>query len=118
MDGPKGQDFEMEELEAVLKRMKGNKAPGPDGLTPEIVKIAVETNKEKVLDMYNKCLEEGVFPDEWKVARLVLIPKGKAVSLDDSTVRKYRPICLLDVLGKILEGLILGRLKQELEADR
>lgn len=46
----------------------------------------------------------------------MLIRKGKAGNLEDNTVRKYRPICLLDVLGKILEGLILGRLQQELEA--
>lgn len=44
----------MEEFKAILKRIKKNKAPAPDGLTSEITKIAVEINKEKMLNIFNK----------------------------------------------------------------
>lgn len=50
----------------------------------------------------NICLSEGVFPEKWKRANLVLIPKEGKVS--DSILPKVRPICLLDETGKTLES--------------
>jgi len=42
---------------------------------------------------------EGIYPETWKKARLVLIRKGDK-PLDDPS--SYRPLCLLDCLAKIL----------------
>ncbi|KAL7299675.1 hypothetical protein TKK_0007433 [Trichogramma kaykai] len=54
------------------------------------------------------CLETGVFPCSWKRERLVLLPKpGKPPDEPSS----YRPLCVLDTAGKILERIICGRLE-------
>lgn len=43
-----------------------------------------------------------------------MIPKGRRLDgLEDSAA--YRPVCLLDTLGKLYEQLIKGQLEDELE---
>lgn len=59
----------------------------------------------------NGALSADTFPTAWKLARLVLIPKGVKPPDEPSL---YRPICLLDVLGKLLEHLLRGRLRTEI----
>jgi len=58
--------------------------------------------------MYSRCLAEGVFPKQWKRAKLVLLRKGDK-PLDDPS--SYRPLCLLDCLGKLFEKIIDNRLR-------
>ena len=62
--------------------------------------------------MYNTCLSEGVFPDQWKKRRLVLIPKGGKPAGDPST---YRPLCMLDTAGKVQKRIIGNRLEAAIE---
>ncbi|CAB0040907.1 unnamed protein product [Trichogramma brassicae] len=55
-----------------------------------------------------RCLETGVFPSSCKRQRLVLLPKpGKPPDEPSS----YRPLCMLDTAGKILERIICDRLE-------
>lgn len=54
-----------------------------------------------------RCIDQGIFPDVWKRQKLVLLPKAGKPPGDPSA---YRPICLLDTTGKLLERLILNRL--------
>lgn len=105
--------FTIQELEDATKKLREKKAPGPDGITAEAIKAIVKESGGECLAVFNKVLTAGVFPDIWKVARLVLIEKGKKPNQQG---RAYRPICLLDCLGKLLEQLLLGRLKKEIDA--
>lgn len=108
------EEFTMDELISVLIRTKKKKAPGPDGITPEILKIAIEAMPQYVLDAFNKILKAGIFPDEWKVAKVVLLLKPGKSTLEPSS---YRPLCLLDTYGKFLESMIVNRLNKELGVD-
>lgn len=101
---------EAEILEAA-KRIKTGKAPGPDGLPPEVIKTLIKENVEFFTEFYNSWLNKNEFPKEWKSAKLILIEKPKKNDGDQTT---YRPICLLDVLGKVYEALILERLNNEI----
>ncbi|KAE9545560.1 hypothetical protein AGLY_001103, partial [Aphis glycines] len=91
-----------EELATAVSSLKRNKAPGLDGVTNEMVKLVARKFPDMLLTAYNKCLFEGKFPIKWKTARLVLIRKGDKPLNEPSS---YRPICLLDCLGK---GSVLG----------
>ncbi|GJQ74571.1 hypothetical protein Trydic_g21432 [Trypoxylus dichotomus] len=88
------------------------RAPGPDNITNEILKLVYQHSPHLLLDMYNECLAAGVFPTRWKVARLVLITKKQGDPDDPST---YRPLCMLDTAGKVLERLIRTRLQAVME---
>lgn len=104
--------FTLEELIAAAKKFKVKKASGPDGITPEVVEAVVQDHPEKCLSAMNSVLQSGIFPKEWKIARLVRLEKEKKA---DQGHQGYRPISLLNVLGKLLEQLLLSRLKAEIE---
>lgn len=105
-------EFTLEQLRTASAKLKSNKAPGPGFIPPEIIKRAVEEKAEYILSVYNNLAEVALFPTEWKQAKLVLLQKGNG-PLDNPA--SFRPICLLDVEGKLFEQLILVKLNQELE---
>ncbi len=101
-------EFTEEELVRAVTSLKTGKAPGPDGIPAEIVRRAVVSRPKIFLDLFNECLRCGTFCDEWKTARLVLIPKNKGGDPDSPS--SYRPLSLLDTMGKVFELLIKPRL--------
>lgn len=101
--------FTESELKAAAQTFKNQKAPGPDGIPAEVLKIIVNERPQIMLEMYNECLREGIFPQVWKIQQLVLIGKGKG---DPESASSYRPLCMLDTAGKLLEKLIKPRLIQ------
>lgn len=101
-----------EELLGACNKLKTGKAPGPDRITPETIKLAVTNFPEYFLQVFNKLMRKNEFPRKWKAAKLVLIEKPKKQELEET---KYRPICLLDVTGKLFEIIIKNRLLTEIE---
>uniref|UniRef100_A0ABD2W7C9 Reverse transcriptase domain-containing protein n=1 Tax=Trichogramma kaykai TaxID=54128 RepID=A0ABD2W7C9_9HYME len=88
--------------------MKEHTAPGPDGIPNAALRIAVAARPDIFLRVYTACIRSGVFPRCWKRQRLVLLPKpGKPP--DEPT--SFRPICMLDAMGKMLERIICDRLQ-------
>jgi len=100
------------ELKTAARGLKTKIAPGPDGITNEVIKTIVALNPGALTKVYNTCLASGVFPKTWKNARLVLIRKGDK-PLDQPS--SYRPLCLLDCLGKLLEKVLDNRLRSFLD---
>lgn len=101
-----------EELLNIAKRLSLNKAPGPDGIPNEVLKVLITNYPGKFRRTFQQCLDDCHFPDIWKKAKLVLLPKpGKAPG--DPT--GHRPLCLLDTLGKVLESIITNRLVEYTE---
>ncbi|KAJ8975986.1 hypothetical protein NQ317_016232 [Molorchus minor] len=104
--------FTEEELEQAVASLQGGKAPGPDGVPAEALKAIVRSHPDMLLHLYNSCLTEGVFPRIWKVQRLVLINKGKG---DPASPSAYRPLCMLDTPGKLLERLLKPRIAEAVQ---
>jgi len=98
------------ELLGAVSRIQPATAPGPDGITPEHARAAIIEHKQLFRDLYSTCLRLGYFPEEWKLSGLVLIDKPSA-----DNPKKYRPICLLDMFGKVFESIINKRLKEEIK---
>lgn len=91
----------------ITKRTARNVAPGPDGIKSSVLRKFPWSFKRILAACYTKCLQTGIFPEEWKTACLVLLPKGP---INPGAPIKARPICLLDELGKILERVIADRI--------
>jgi len=98
----------MEEIETALKRIKDKKAPGLDGLNPEIVKRLWHVDKEVIPIVFNNCVRESIFPEAWKQGKLR--PILKDIQKDPVSLGSYRPIALLSVVGKLLERVIANRI--------
>ncbi|XP_063833265.1 uncharacterized protein LOC135082400 [Ostrinia nubilalis] len=100
------------ELQTAVGSFNPKKAPGADGFTADICRRAIYQDLDAFLALANKCLEIGHFPDIWKEATVVVLRKpGKE---DYTNPKAYRPIGLLPVLGKILEKMVVARMKWHL----
>lgn len=94
-------------------RGSGNPAPGPDGITIGIWRSVSPLFLERLVDIFSACFRDEVFPRKWKRAKLVLIPKD--VATRPNALPKVRPICLLDDIGKVLERILVSRIKSIME---
>ena len=104
--------FTENELALAGNRMKVGKAPGPDNIPSDVVKLAIKAAPKLVLEVMNELLRKQYFPERWKTARVCLIWKwGKPLE----EVTSFRPICLLDTMGKLLEFMLRERLEKEIE---
>lgn len=105
-----------EVLNAIWKKKYSNTAPGLDGIRSLVWRKAPRGLRVKLAECFTLCLENGVFPRQWKQAGLVLIPKAGG----NFTTRpiKARPICLLSVTGKVFERVITERLLTWMEENR
>lgn len=105
--------FTRQELAQAMEKVKAGKAPGPDGISGEMVKVMFKAIPEEMLNIFNLCLAEGCFPAEWKEADLILLPKPRKPGEYRTT---YRPICLISEVGKALERLVGGRIRDATDA--
>lgn len=103
-----GARFTIEELREAASRIPSGKSPGPDGIRNEVLSAVAKWNPAPLLKIFNMCLEEMTFPARWKVARIVLLHKGPDKSVTDPA--SFRPISLLDGMGKLFERLVLNRM--------
>ena len=70
-----GEPFIPQGLKAAASRLSPGKCPGLAGIPNEVVRLIAKQNPQMLMSVFNKCLEEGIFPDRWKRQKLVLIPK-------------------------------------------
>lgn len=67
-----------EELQVAVKRgLKGNTTPGPDSIPKRVWALASGIIAEQLRQLLTNCLKLGIFPPEWKRARLVLLHKER-----------------------------------------
>uniref|UniRef100_A0ABD2WSB4 Endonuclease/exonuclease/phosphatase domain-containing protein n=1 Tax=Trichogramma kaykai TaxID=54128 RepID=A0ABD2WSB4_9HYME len=102
----------VEELRWAYRRVRIGAAPGPDGIPNTALKAAVEACFDSFRRVFTACLREGCFPAHWKRQRLVLMLKPGKPAAEPSS---YRPLCMLDTVGKILERIMVGRLEAHTE---
>ncbi|CAH2091130.1 unnamed protein product [Euphydryas editha] len=105
------------ELDAAIIRLRSKRvAPGPDGV-PGRVWVNVLSHEilaTKLANLFTDCLTRSHFPEAWKVGHLVLLHKeGRPVDSPSA----YRPIVLLDEVGKLFERVIASRLINHLNVD-
>jgi hypothetical protein len=87
-----------------IKSLPSRKSPGPDGIRNEQLKQLPVGAGTFLALIFSACIRLGYFPAVWKKAKIICLPKpGKA----PSKVENYRPISLLDTMGKLMERLIL-----------
>ena len=83
---------------AKLKKMKDNKSPGVDGISPKMLKeIAEEISVPLAMD--------GIVPLEWKIANVVGLPISSKWETYVNP-ENYRPVSLTSVICKLFESLL------------
>ena len=103
----------LQELDAALARMTSGKAPGSDGIPPDLLKQCKKELLPLLHDLLIKCWRKGSVPQDMKDSNIVTLYKNKGARND---CNNYRGISLLSVVGKLIARVILARL--QLLADR
>ena len=100
--------FSEEELKSSISAMKNGKASGPEGILVEMIKSTMLKILSSLLLLYKEKLSSGKFPHEW--ARNIICPIFKSGSLLDPG--NFKGISLIDILNKILIGMLTNRLSK------
>ena len=69
-----------EEVLEMLCTLGTSKATEPDGISATMLKATTESITKGITALFNKSIESGEVPKDWKVSAVVPIPKG-----DDSS---------------------------------
>ncbi|OQU88913.1 hypothetical protein SORBI_3002G120601, partial [Sorghum bicolor] len=98
--------FSVSEIEAALKDMDSNSAPGPDGLPAGFYKKMWPHIGETVVEMFNKLHFEELNMSRMNYDMITLIPKLK----EANNIKQNRPICLLNADYKWFTKVLTMRL--------
>jgi exonuclease III len=97
----------LKEVQDSITQLSSGKAPGEDGIAPEIYIHGGAAVAEMVLDVTKKIWQEGTTVQEFKDANIVHLYKNKG---DRCCCDNHRGISLLCIAGKIVMRLLLNRL--------
>ena len=91
-------EISVEDARKTVKKLKGGKSPGVDGITSEILKFGGECLLEWLRRICNVCILEEKVPNDWM--RAIIAPKYKGKG-DRIECKNYRGISLLSIPGKV-----------------
>ncbi len=93
--------------------MKSGRAPGPTGVTSDLLKTAAGGTGE-LTRVFRSIVDEGEIPEDWKNIITVPIYKGKGDALECG---KYRGVRLLEHGMKLFENVLEERLRKLIKVD-
>ena len=100
-------------VRTYLRKIRSNKAEGPDGIYAKILNECEREIAEPLASIFSKSLSETKIPPDWKRAHVVPIFKGG----DKSNVENYRPVSLTSLVCKTLESIIKDRIVEFLDEN-
>ena len=100
------QEFQILEIVDEISKLIENKSSGYYGIPPKLIKWACNLLAPYLKILFNKCLEEGSYPQALKIAKVTPIHKEG----DKNDLNNYRPISVLSQFNQIFERLISKRL--------
>src|SRR6185369_2918659 len=105
--------FSMTELRTAIKGTSSSSSPGPDHVGWGDIKAATSDPEAAaaLLKVANACIDAGHWPSHFKDSVSVVIPKPGKPSYD--TPKSFRPIVLLNTVGKLVEKMLAARLQFE-----
>jgi hypothetical protein len=96
------------EIQRSLERAKGASAPGEDGLPMLVWKKIWPYTSTAITKIFQTATTLGHHPKGWRRAVIVVLRKPEKP--DYTVPNAYRPISLLNTLGKLLESVMASRL--------
>ena len=93
-------NFSIAQVKNKLDKLKHNSAPGPDNITARFLRINSESVAPALAIIFNKSLESGIVPDDWKTANVTpIFKKGGR-----GNPGNYRPVSLTSICCKVHES--------------
>ena len=94
------------EVMKYLKSLKPNKSPGPDCISPVILRSCASELAPLISYLVNEPFQFGHLPDDWRSADIVPLHKKGSKHLREN----YRPISLTSIVFKISEKIVRNKI--------
>jgi len=94
------------EINKIINSLKNKNSSGYEEITTKIIKISKPFTISPIINIHNKMLAQGVYPERLKFSLIKPVYK----SGDKSSPSNYKPISLLPAFSKIFEKVIYKRL--------
>ena len=94
------------EVLELCKDININKSSAIEYVSSKILKDAFIILSKKLTTCFNLSFATGIFPDEWKLAKITPLHKGG----QKNQINNYRPISLLPLPGKLIEKIVHKRI--------
>jgi hypothetical protein len=104
---PMGQEVTTDEIISVIKHIAPDKAPGPDSIPNRLLRECRDILAEPLAKLFQDCLQRSYHPTPFHHSRKVVLRKPQKPIY--YVAKAYRPIALLDTLGKVLEKIMARR---------
>ena len=99
----------VEELSKAIDSLASGKAPGNDGIPPDLIKHCQTTLLLPLHEVLCKCWQEGAVPQDMRDSKIITLYNNKGERND---CNHYRGISLLSIVGKVFARVILIRLQK------
>ena len=90
----------------LLKKLDAKKATALDKIPSKLLKLAEDIVSPSLTHIFNESMRTGIFPSEWKLAKVSPIFK-KGAKTDSNN---YRSISVITIVSKIFEKIIYDQL--------
>jgi len=103
--------FSKEEFKQVISNCNDLSVPGPVKLTWRHLKSIINQDDclINIINIANSCFKLRHWPNYFKYSSTIIIPKPNKTSYNQ--LKAFRPIVLLNTLGKLIEKVIAERLQ-------
>ena len=107
--------IEVKEVRCAVNQMKIGKTRGPSGVVLEMCKVGGDKCLKSLTNIFNDIFFKDKLPEEWLLSSLVPISKEKGDPLYSNSYRKKK---LLELVFKLYEKILYGRLGEVLDIDK
>ena len=96
---------------SLLNKLNKSRATGLDKISARLIRKCADLICIPICDIFNQSISLGIFPDDWKCARVT--PLFKQGDRDD--LNNYRPIYVISVVANVFERIVYDQLYAYLE---
>ena len=95
------------DVQQLLSELDTSKANGLDNIPARLLKDCPDLISESLTQIFNESINQGLFPVDWKKARVTPIYKNSGERNDPSN---YRPISVIPIIAKLIERVVYNQL--------
>ena len=102
-------------VQKATKALKPKRSFGPDKVSSFFMKMAAPViAKSLMANIYNTSIRSGIFPKDWKIAKVAPVFKSGS----KSEMGNYRPISVIPILARIFKRPVYDQLANYLERNK